>query len=158
MRKFVERLGSLVCARQMTRCATIQIFAQERAEMPLQSRFVHGRGKSRAHEKQNGKGDVSVQAHGFLDFTFDSASAAGLSTQGNPFLGARSGLVLREMSDSLVVNEIYLSLQGESTFAGLPCIFVRLTACNLRCSYCDTAYAFTEGSKQKLSDIVTRIR
>ena len=51
------------------------------------------------------------------------------------------------MSDTLVVNEIYLSLQGESTFAGLPCIFVRLTACNLRCSYCDTAYAFTEGKK-----------
>ena len=51
------------------------------------------------------------------------------------------------MSDLLVVNEIYLSLQGESTFAGLPCIFVRLTACDLRCSYCDTAYAFTEGRK-----------
>ncbi len=51
------------------------------------------------------------------------------------------------MSDTLVINEIYLSLQGESTFAGLPCIFIRLTACNLRCSYCDTAYAFTEGKK-----------
>jgi 7-carboxy-7-deazaguanine synthase len=51
------------------------------------------------------------------------------------------------MSDTLVVNEIYLSLQGESTFAGLPCVFVRLTACNLRCSYCDTAYAFKEGEK-----------
>src|SRR5881628_3140834 len=57
------------------------------------------------------------------------------------------------MSDTLVVNEIYLSLQGESTFAGLPCIFVRLTACNLRCSYCDTAYAFTEGQKKSLTDI-----
>ena len=41
------------------------------------------------------------------------------------------------MSDTLVVNEIYLSLQGESTFAGLPCIFIRLTACDLRCSYCE---------------------
>ena len=57
------------------------------------------------------------------------------------------------MSDTLVVNEIYLSLQGESTFAGLPCVFVRLTACNLRCSYCDTAYAFTEGKKQTLGEI-----
>src|SRR5438477_12164165 len=57
------------------------------------------------------------------------------------------------MSDTLVVNEIYLSLQGESTFAGLPCIFVRLTACNLRCSYCDTAYAFTEGRKMTLAEI-----
>jgi 7-carboxy-7-deazaguanine synthase len=56
------------------------------------------------------------------------------------------------MSETLVVNEIYLSLQGESTFAGLPCIFIRLTACNLRCSYCDTAYAFTEGRKQSLED------
>lgn len=62
------------------------------------------------------------------------------------------------MSDSLVVNEIYLSLQGESTFAGLPCVFVRLTGCNLRCSYCDTAYAFTEGKRQLLSDVVTQVR
>src|SRR6266446_1775706 len=57
------------------------------------------------------------------------------------------------MSDTLAVNEIYLSLQGESTFAGLPCVFVRLTACNLRCSYCDTAYAFTEGKKRTLAEV-----
>src|ERR1700704_4062726 len=56
------------------------------------------------------------------------------------------------MSDTLVINEVYLSLQGESTFAGLPCVFVRLTACNLRCSYCDTAYAFTEGRKVPVSE------
>lgn len=61
------------------------------------------------------------------------------------------------VSDTLVVNEVYLSLQGESTFAGLPCIFVRLTACNLRCSYCDTAYAFTEGSKRPMSEIVAEV-
>src|SRR5215813_10909322 len=61
------------------------------------------------------------------------------------------------MADTLVVNEIYLSLQGESTFTGLPCIFVRLTACNLRCSYCDSAYAFTEGKKQTLEDICAEI-
>ncbi len=61
------------------------------------------------------------------------------------------------MSDTLVVNEIYLSLQGESAFAGLPCIFVRLTACNLRCSYCDTAYAFTEGSKWSINQMMERI-
>jgi 7-carboxy-7-deazaguanine synthase len=60
--------------------------------------------------------------------------------------------------DTLVVNEIYLSLQGESTFAGLPCVFVRLTACNLRCSYCDTAYAFTEGKKMSPGEIRARIR
>ena len=62
------------------------------------------------------------------------------------------------MSASLVVNEIYLSLQGESTFAGLPCIFIRLTACDLRCSYCDTAYAFTEGKKQAMTDMLVKIR
>lgn len=61
------------------------------------------------------------------------------------------------MADTLVVNEIYLSLQGESTFAGLPCIFIRLTACNLRCSYCDTAYAFTEGKKMEFPDILKKI-
>jgi len=61
------------------------------------------------------------------------------------------------MSDTLVVNEIYLSLQGESTFAGLPCIFIRLTACDLRCSYCDTAYAFTEGKKMLVSDAVNEV-
>jgi 7-carboxy-7-deazaguanine synthase len=62
------------------------------------------------------------------------------------------------MSDTLVVNEIYLSLQGESTFAGLPCIFIRLTACDLRCSYCDTAYAFTEGKKKTLEEILAKVR
>ena len=62
-----------------------------------------------------------------------------------------------DMSD-LVVNEIYLSLQGESTFAGLPCVFVRLTACNLRCSYCDTAYAFTEGHKLPLPDVLSEVQ
>ena len=62
------------------------------------------------------------------------------------------------MSDTLVVNEIYLSLQGESTFAGLPCVFVRLTACDLRCSYCDTAYAFTQGTKRSLTEVLAEIR
>lgn len=61
------------------------------------------------------------------------------------------------MPETLVINEIYLSLQGESTFAGLPCIFVRLTACNLRCSYCDSAYAFTEGRKQTLEEISAEV-
>ncbi|NDF00498.1 MAG: 7-carboxy-7-deazaguanine synthase, partial [Verrucomicrobia bacterium] len=61
------------------------------------------------------------------------------------------------MSESLVVNEIYLSLQGESTFAGLPCVFIRLTGCNLRCSYCDTAYAFTEGKRRSLDEILAEV-
>jgi 7-carboxy-7-deazaguanine synthase len=62
------------------------------------------------------------------------------------------------VSDTLVVNEVYLSLQGESTFAGLPCVFIRLTACNLRCSYCDTAYAFTEGKRRELEQILQEVR
>jgi 7-carboxy-7-deazaguanine synthase len=62
------------------------------------------------------------------------------------------------MSESLVINEIYLSLQGESTFAGLPCVFIRLTACNLRCSYCDTAYAFAGGTRRSLDDICAEVR
>src|SRR5437899_7971660 len=62
------------------------------------------------------------------------------------------------MNHTLVVNEIYLSIQGESTFAGLPCVFVRLTACNLRCSYCDTAYAFTEGRKLALGQVLEEVR
>src|SRR3979409_251368 len=65
---------------------------------------------------------------------------------------------MRKMSETLVINEIYVSLQGESTFAGLPCVFVRLTACNLRCSYCDTAYAFTEGDKQSVEEIFSEVR
>ena len=62
------------------------------------------------------------------------------------------------MSDTLVINEIYLSLQGESTFAGLPCVFIRLTACDLRCSYCDTAYAFTEGKKMPPETVQAKVR
>lgn len=52
-----------------------------------------------------------------------------------------------------MVNEIFLSIQGESSYAGLPCVFVRLTGCDLRCSYCDTSYAFSEGKRMTISDI-----
>lgn len=58
----------------------------------------------------------------------------------------------------LKVNEIYYSLQGESTYAGLPCVFVRLTYCNLRCSYCDTEYAFYEGKEMEIDEIVQKVR
>lgn len=61
------------------------------------------------------------------------------------------------MAETLIVNEIFKSIQGESTRAGLPCVFVRLTGCNLRCSWCDTAYAFTEGARMTLSAIVDRV-
>ena len=72
-------------------------------------------------------------------------------------LARRSSYILKPVSETLVINEIYLSLQGESSLAGLPCVFVRLTACNLRCSYCDTAYAFTEGRKMTLPEITARV-
>ena len=58
---------------------------------------------------------------------------------------------------TLTINEIYHSIQGESTWAGRPCVFVRLTFCNLRCNYCDTAYAFYEGEKMSLPEIVERV-
>jgi len=56
---------------------------------------------------------------------------------------------------SLIVNEIFFSIQGESTHAGLPCIFIRLSGCNLRCRYCDTTYAYNEGEPREISDILT---
>ena len=57
----------------------------------------------------------------------------------------------------LTINEIFHSIQGESTHTGRPCVFVRLTACDLRCSWCDTPYAFTEGQKMSLDDVVARV-
>jgi len=57
----------------------------------------------------------------------------------------------------LTINEIFYSIQGESTFAGRPCVFVRLTACDLRCSWCDTAYAFHEGRKRSLDDVLAEV-
>src|SRR3954453_5435867 len=57
---------------------------------------------------------------------------------------------------TLVIHEIYRSLQGESTFAGVPCVFVRLTACHLRCVYCDTPHAFAQGEVLSLDEVVAR--
>jgi 7-carboxy-7-deazaguanine synthase len=58
---------------------------------------------------------------------------------------------------SLKINEIFYSIQGESTSAGLPCVFVRLTYCNLRCVYCDTEYAFYEGMDMQIDQIITEV-
>ena len=55
---------------------------------------------------------------------------------------------------TLLIHEIYESIQGESTFAGMPCVFVRLSACNLRCRWCDTPQAFTGGNRMTLDDVV----
>lgn len=58
----------------------------------------------------------------------------------------------------LKVNEIYYSIQGESSYTGLPCIFIRLTYCNLRCTYCDSEYTFHDGNNMSINDILETIR
>lgn len=58
---------------------------------------------------------------------------------------------------SLFINEIFYSIQGESTHSGRPCVFVRLTGCNLRCTYCDTRYAYEEGKKMEITEIMDRV-
>jgi 7-carboxy-7-deazaguanine synthase len=60
-------------------------------------------------------------------------------------------------SNILTVNEIFYSIQGESSHAGRPCVFIRLTYCNLRCNYCDTAYAFNEGGEMKIDEIINKV-
>ncbi len=62
-----------------------------------------------------------------------------------------------ERATTLVVNEIFFSIQGESTLAGRPCAFVRLTGCNLRCVWCDTQYAFHEGRRMTVGEIVEQV-
>jgi 7-carboxy-7-deazaguanine synthase len=57
----------------------------------------------------------------------------------------------------LTVNEIFYSIQGESTYAGRPCVFVRLTACDLRCIWCDTPYAFHEGRKHSVDEVIAAV-
>lgn len=58
----------------------------------------------------------------------------------------------------LKINEIFYSIQGESTYAGLPTVFIRLSGCHLRCTYCDTTYAYHEGEKQNLDLILDKVR
>jgi len=57
---------------------------------------------------------------------------------------------------TLVVHEVYASIQGESTWAGVPCVFVRLSACHLRCTWCDTPHAFDQGRRENVDDVVAR--
>ena len=64
------------------------------------------------------------------------------------------GVTDRRPDRVVTLNEIFYSIQGESTFAGRPCVFVRLAACDIRCSWCDTPYAFTEGRKVTIDEVV----
>ena len=74
-----------------------------------------------------------------------------MSTAVEPSSAAKTG------ADTLTINEIFYSIQGESSFAGQPCVFVRLTGCDLRCTYCDTEYAFYEGKRRSLDDIMAEV-
>lgn len=62
------------------------------------------------------------------------------------------------MQPTLMVNEVFFSIQGESTWSGRPCVFVRLTGCHLRCGYCDTEYAFHEGGRRPIDELVDQVR
>ena len=61
------------------------------------------------------------------------------------------------MAESLLINEVFHSVQGESSHVGLPCVFVRLRGCHLRCVYCDTEYAFSEGHRQTIDEIFATV-
>jgi len=63
-----------------------------------------------------------------------------------------------DIAQTLLVNEIFYSIQGESTHAGCPCVFVRLTGCNLRCDWCDTEYAFNEGRRMTVEEIAEQVQ
>src|SRR5580693_5118538 len=80
-----------------------------------------------------------------------------MSTRGEPpsRFGDAKGFRVT-VSDSLVIHEIYASIQGESTFAGLPCVFVRTTGCNLRCVWCDTPQAFHGGTRMDRSEVLAK--
>ncbi len=60
--------------------------------------------------------------------------------------------------DTLNINEIFFSIQGESTLMGKPCVFVRLSACDLRCVWCDTAYAFSDGTEMSIDSIIQKVK
>jgi len=67
-------------------------------------------------------------------------------------------LIRLKVEKLLKINEIYKSIQGESSKAGFPCIFVRLTYCNLRCTYCDSEYAFYDGKEMEIEEILSEVK
>src|SRR6185369_16735721 len=71
--------------------------------------------------------------------------------------GAGTSRIIGRPVKLLTINEVFYSVQGESSYAGQPCVFVRLTACDLRCSWCDTPYAFHEGTKRSLDSVFAEV-
>ncbi len=96
------------------------------------------------------------------DFSIESISSAAVvpaaSTPSSEIPESRLRPLIGKPEGSLVIHEIYRSLQGESTHAGLPCVFVRLTACHLRCRYCDTPHAFHQGQVMSLEELLDAVR
>lgn len=86
-----------------------------------------------------------------------SALASPASPAALPFRRAASDVLRLPASERLKVNEIFYSLQGESTRAGLPCVLVRLTGCQMRCRWCDTKYSFYEGEWRSLTDVLAEV-
>src|SRR5437868_8225309 len=76
----------------------------------------------------------------------------------DPSVAHRVALLADRPAGQLLIHEVYRSIQGESTFAGLPCVFVRLSVCDSRCSWCDTPHAFTQGEALTLDAVVERVR
>jgi 7-carboxy-7-deazaguanine synthase len=83
-------------------------------------------------------------------FCYNTIFNKGINPQHTEFL-------LGELSLALKVNEIFYSIQGESSYAGRGCVFVRLSGCNLRCTYCDTTHAYEEGEELEIGDIIDRV-
>jgi 7-carboxy-7-deazaguanine synthase len=75
-----------------------------------------------------------------------------------PYPAQRVALLQSKPAGALLIHEIYRSLQGESTFAGLPCTFIRTTVCGQRCSWCDTPHAFSEGTALSIGDVMRRVQ
>ena len=80
------------------------------------------------------------------------------STPPLPYPPHRLALLQSKAPGTLLIHEIYRSLQGESTFAGLPCVFVRTTVCGQRCQWCDSPYAFAEGTEMSVDEVLRRVR
>jgi 7-carboxy-7-deazaguanine synthase len=86
----------------------------------------------------------------------DNQKAEVMSSPPSP--AHRLALLQTKPAGQLLIHEVYRSIQGESTFAGLPCVFVRLAVCNSRCVWCDTPHAFNEGKPWKLEEVLDRVQ